>query len=92
MPLSLKVLLSVVFFGFIIAAMISLRLKSEENKKKYQKLSSVETKDSLIYSNAGHLVMPSPSTYHNQMVVHYAMPPHQKVKTYCVIDSRLVDQ
>lgn len=88
-PKSLIVLVIIVVLGFLFSLTGSFRSKLLE--RKYEKIDrSVDdavhpTENSLINTAQG-------ASYQDPPNSDYALPPQQKVVTYCVIDGRLVDQ
>lgn len=84
-PRGLMVVIALLAAGFLFSMVGTIRVKAKEGK--YQKLDS---SGSEMASTRGPGNDPNAS-YQNPNVSHYAIPPQQKVNTYCVIDSRLVD-
>lgn len=79
-PTSLIYVIGLLIAGFILSLTISIRVKGKQAT--YQKLGSVGQNDNSTQSGA---------SYQNPASAQYAIPPTQKVVTYCVIDGRLVD-
>ena len=75
-PVSLIGLILVIVIGFCVSMYGAIQAKA---KTGYQKLPTAE----IHSANPG-------ASYQNS--AEYALPPKQKVVTYCVIDGRLVDQ
>jgi hypothetical protein len=82
-PRSLVMVMALLASGFLVCLIRTRRMKAKENK--YQKLGSGGS-DGVIQAGASGITF----SYQNS-TVSYAMPPQEKVNTYCVIDSRLVD-
>lgn len=78
-PHSLVILVVLVFAGFL-ASMLG-ALGDNTRKGRYQKVPN---------GTQEHSTGNAPASYQNS--AEYALPPQQKVVTYCVIDGRLVDQ
>ena len=83
-PRSLYVVIAILTAGFVASMARTKSAKSKESK--YQKLSNAGNDD-----GGGVQYTAANASYQNTTVSNYAMPPQQKVNTYCVIDSRLVD-
>ena len=82
-PRGLMVVIALLAAGFLFSMVGTIRVKAKEGK--YQKLESSESEMASPPGNRPN------ASYQNPNVSHYAIPPQQKVNTYCVIDSRLVD-
>jgi hypothetical protein len=82
-PRGLLITMVLLVIGFIFSVIGSVRVKSKEGK--YRRIPSSGTNSSAVASSG------LPSSYQSPGISHYAMSPQQKVNTYCVIDSRLVD-
>ena len=88
-PRSLMIAIVLLALGFLLSLAGAIRTREKEGVQ-YQMVSSAAgagptspsggTKDNSL-----------PASYQNSSVSNYAIPPQQKVNTYCVIDSRLVD-
>jgi hypothetical protein len=78
-PKSLVAIVVLLIVGFLFSLVRTLRDKSKTTR--YQKLDTAGTHYHASSSNA--------PTYQNSS--EYALPPKQKVVTYCVVDARLVD-
>lgn len=85
-PPGLMIVIALLAAGFFFSMVGTIRVKAKEGK--YQKLEG--TGSEMAFSPGGSGNGPNAS-YQNPNVSHYAIPPQQKVNTYCVIDSRLVD-
>jgi hypothetical protein len=86
-PKSLSTVIALLIAGFIVSLTISMiRVKGKESN--YQKVGSVGMNGSPSQSGAASS---GASSYQNSDGAQYALPPSQKVVTYCVIDGRLVD-
>jgi hypothetical protein len=82
-PRSLMMVITLLAVGFSVCLIRTRRIKAKENK--YQRLGTGSGgSDGMIQASGS-------GSYQNATVSNYAMPPQQKVNTYCVIDSRLVD-
>jgi hypothetical protein len=84
-PKSLRIVIGLLVAGFILSLTISIHTKGKEYN--YQKIGGVAMSDnpSQPGSNGTNF------SYQDSANPHYALPPTQKVVTYCVIDGRLVD-
>jgi hypothetical protein len=77
-PRSLIALMILISLGMIVSMYGTIRNKVRYGK--YQKLAPAQD----------GTAQKTPTSYQNS--AEYALPPKQKVVTYCVIDGRLVDQ
>jgi hypothetical protein len=86
-PKSLFIVIALLIAGFTLSLTISMIRVKGKHETKYQK---VEMSDNPSQSSAASGSTYA-SSYQNSDSTHYAIPPTQKVVTYCVIDGRLVD-
>jgi hypothetical protein len=88
-PKSLLIVIALLIAAFILSLTISMiRVKGKESN--YQKVGGVGMSDNRSQSSAAS-GSNFASSYQNSDSTQYAIPPAQKVVTYCVIDGRLVD-
>ena len=85
MPRSMVAWIVFLAVFLIISTCMALRERVKSRRHRYLKVSSYPTHHSLTEQSTT-----LPPTYQNAS--DYALPPRQKVVTYCVIDGRLVDK
>jgi beta-glucan synthesis-associated protein KRE6 len=91
MPTSLVVSIVILFTFFCFATCLALRDRMKGRRFRYKRLgnSHRHSANKSIISNNNTYIHNGPHTY--QDASDYALPPKQKVITYCLIDKRLVD-
>jgi large-conductance mechanosensitive channel len=85
-PKSLKAIVAILFIAFSVFLIYAAKKKAKESK--YQKLVANGTNDPSFHQTNISTIASYQQTQTNTS---YALPPTQKVVTYCVIDGRLVD-
>jgi len=83
-PKSLALVVVALILGFMFSIQGTIRIKSKEHL--YEKVANADVGASGLRDSTN-----VPTSYQNSTVMNYAMPPQGKANTYCVIDSRLME-